>query len=255
MIQGNREIRHYVEGVHRFTFEAGYEVCRVECSSFYSRQVQNFCEGTKEVDFMLYHPGKRELWLIEVKDYRFDARPKVRELIDVLSRKVKDSLFLLRTAALCSPEEQALEGMPLREFARLSADAVTVRLAFLLELNTARLFPDGSMMANIKSLLLGEMRFIDENLVCAPITYPGRVGPWKTEPAQGEQSKRVESRMLKKEESRIWLEKSQNHSESRHSHSEHKGTESTPDMPVWKKRFHARLEGKNGNHSDHRRRR
>ena len=36
-----------------------------------------FCGGCKEMDFLLYHPERRDLWLVEVKDYRFDARPKV----------------------------------------------------------------------------------------------------------------------------------------------------------------------------------
>ena len=91
-----------VEGLHRFNFEAGYYVCRFECSPFYSHHAQNFCNSCKEMDFVLYHPGKKELWLIEVKDYRFNARPKVKELVEKLCRKVRDCLFLLRTAALCA---------------------------------------------------------------------------------------------------------------------------------------------------------
>ena len=71
-----------MEGLHRFNFEAGYYVCRFECSPFYSHHAQNFCNSCKEMDFVLYHPGKKELWLIEVKDYRFNARPKVRELVE-----------------------------------------------------------------------------------------------------------------------------------------------------------------------------
>ena len=100
-----------VEGLHRFNFEAGYYVCRFECSPFYSHHAQNFCNSCKEMDFVLYHPGKKELWLIEVKDYRFNARPKVRELVEKLCRKVRDCLFLLRTAALCAPEEEPAEGI------------------------------------------------------------------------------------------------------------------------------------------------
>lgn len=67
---------HYVEGVHRFWIDEGYVVCRIECSDYYARQAQNFCGGCKEMDFLLYHPERRDLWLVEVKDYRFDARPK-----------------------------------------------------------------------------------------------------------------------------------------------------------------------------------
>ena len=72
---------YYVEGVHRFWIDEGYVVCRIECSDYYARQAQNFCGGCKEMDFLLYHPERRDLWLVEVKDYRFDARPKVGELV------------------------------------------------------------------------------------------------------------------------------------------------------------------------------
>lgn len=247
MIDRPRQPVSYIEGVHRFVFEAGYEVCRIECSSFYSRQTQNFCGGTKEVDFMLYHPENRELWLIEVKDYRFDARPKVRELVNVLCRKVKDSLFLLRTAALCSPDEETLEGQSLGRFARLSCDAITVRLAFLLELNTGRLYPEGNMLLNIRNLLLGQMRFIDPNLVCAPITFPGRLGPWKTFPAGGEVSKRVLERRIKKETANRLRELPPLVPQS------DQPPAATPNLPQWKKRMQARLEGRKGNHSDRKR--
>ena len=71
-----------VEGEYRFHFAPGYLVCRSECSPFYSCHAQNFCNSCKEMDFMLYHPGKKELWLIEVKDYRFNARPKVQDLVE-----------------------------------------------------------------------------------------------------------------------------------------------------------------------------
>ena len=45
----------------------------------------------------------RDAWLIEVKDYRFDARPKVGELVCALSRKVRDTMFLLRAASVAAP--------------------------------------------------------------------------------------------------------------------------------------------------------
>jgi len=68
---------YYVEGVHRFWIDEGYVVCRIECSDYYARQAQNFCGGCKEMDFLLYHPERRDLWLVEVKDYRFDGEEKL----------------------------------------------------------------------------------------------------------------------------------------------------------------------------------
>lgn len=232
----------YIEGVHKFQFDPGYEVCRIECSGFYARQAQNFSGGSKEVDFMLYHPGKRELWLIEVKDYRFDARPKFKELTHILSRKVKDSLFLLRAGAVGSPEEIPLEGMSLREFARLSSEAITLRLAFLLELNGSHLFPEGAMFANMRNMLLGQMRFLDENLVCAPITFPSKIGPWKTSSSGGEVSLRVLDRREKHQKA---LERKEQEAKKEKVYQE-------DNLPLWKKRLILRQEGKKGNRSDRR---
>ncbi len=184
-----------VEGVHRFTFEPGYLVCRCECSPFYSHHAQNFCNSCKEMDFILYHPEKRELWLVEVKDYRFNARPKVRELVEKLCRKVRDSLFLLRTAALCAPEERPAEGISLRDMARMSLEAQTIRVCFTVELGRTGLFPPKSLLATIRDLLYRQICFIDPQMLCVPITESGSVAPWRISPAGEEHSARITRRM------------------------------------------------------------
>lgn len=193
-----------VEGVHRFNFEAGYLVCRCECSPFYSRHAQNFCNSCKEMDFILYHPGKKELWLIEVKDYRFNARPKVRELVEKLCRKVRDSLFLLRTAALAAPEEEPPEGVSLREIARQSLQAKHIRVAFTIELGNTGLFPPKALLSTIRDLLYRQICFIDPQMMCLPITESGGVGPWTITPAGDEHSARIQRRM---EEARLARER------------------------------------------------
>lgn len=189
-----------VEGVYRFQFDAGYLVCRSECSPFYSRHAQNFCNSCKEMDFMLYHPGKKELWLIEVKDYRFNARPKVQDLVEKLCRKVRDCLFLLRTAALCAPEEEPAEGISLREMARLSLQAKHIRIAFTIELGGSDFYPAKSLLAHIRDLLYRQIRFIDPQMICLPITESGGVGPWRIFPAGNEHSARIQKRI---EEARL----------------------------------------------------
>ncbi len=233
----------FVEGVHRFLIDPGYVVCRIECSQFYSRQAQNFCGSCKEMDFLLYHPDKKELWLVEVKDYRFDARPKVRELINALCRKVRDTLFLLKTASMCCPEETPLEGMSLRDFSRLCENAQTVRLAFLMEMGTDKLFPQGALLANIRSILVGHLKFIDPRLICAPITYPGRIGPWFVTSAHGDVSKRIEARQFRKKEHI----KGEIAGELRRAKKIEEGrVEQPPTLPLWKRRQLEREKGKKG---------
>ncbi len=196
-----------VEGVHRFTFEPGYLVCRCECSPFYSHHAQNFCNSCKEMDFILYHPEKKELWLVEVKDYRFNARPKVRDLVEKLCRKVRDSLFLLRTAALCAPGETPAEGISLRDIARLSLEAQTIRVAFTIELGRTGLFPPKSLLATIRDLLYRQICFIDPQMLCLPISESGGVAPWRISPAGDEHSARVTRRMAEVHRQRKLAEK------------------------------------------------
>ena len=246
------EGKGYVEGIHRFIFDPGYLVCRVECSPFYSKQTQNFCGGCKEMDFLLYHLEKKELWLIEVKDYRFDARPKSAALIEALCKKVRDTLFLLKTASIRAPHEIPLEGVSLREFSQFASKARTIRLGFLLELPTGKLFPMGTQMANIHSTLLRQMRFIDPELVCAPITHPLKVGPWKVVPAHGEESKRIQARHQKRDSDDDYASLKKP-SPVKHT-AENKHEEATP-IPLWKKRWEARMKGEVGNHYSRRKKR
>lgn len=243
-----------VEGVHRFNFEAGYYVCRFECSPFYSHHAQNFCNSCKEMDFVLYHPGKKELWLIEVKDYRFNARPKVRDLVEKLCRKVRDCLFLLRTAALCAPEERPAEGISLREMARMSMQAKHIRIAFAIELGRTGLFPPKSLLATIRDLLYREIRFIDPEMICLPITESGGSGPWTVTPAGKDHSARIqqrleEARLSREKEARLAQEKAR-HEEKLARKRHRRARKST--LPLWKQRAQERQEGKTGSHADRR---
>lgn len=243
-----------VEGVHRFNFEPGYYVCRCECSAFYSREAQNYCTGCKEMDFLLYHPGKKDLWLVEVKDYRFNARPKVRELVEKLCRKVRDCLFLLRTAAVCAPEETPAEGISLRDFARMSMQARRIRVAFTIELGRTGLFPPKSLLATIRDLLYRHIRFIDPDMLCLPITESGGAGPWTITSAGNTHSARVEARIR---EAQLARQKEEKLARERAAHAaktarvkQQKSRKSS--IPLWKQRAMEREAGKTGTHADRR---
>lgn len=240
-----------VEGVYRFQFDAGYLVCRSECSPFYSRHAQNFCNSCKEMDFMLYHPGKKELWLIEVKDYRFNARPKVQDLVEKLCRKVRDCLFLLRTAALCAPEEEPAEGISLREMARLSLQAKHIRIAFTIELGGSAFYPAKSLLAHIRDLLYRQIRFIDPQMICLPITESGGIGPWRIFPAGNEHSTRIKKRI---EEAQLACERKRRQAVAERKQTRRKNHK-TASIPLWKLRALERESGAcNAHRSRHRNR-
>lgn len=180
----------YIEGQYRFTFEEGYEICRVECSDYYKQNMQNFCRGCKEMDFILYHPHKKELWLVEVKDFRFNARPRVKELSEALCCKLRDTLFLLKTAAIKAPHEFPEEGISLRRMARLCENAHRIRVAYTIELGHKGIHPPLHLLVSIKDLVYRHVRKIDSRMLCLPITRSGGVGPWRISRAQGQLSAR-----------------------------------------------------------------
>lgn len=203
---------------------------------------------------MLYHPGKKELWLIEVKDYRFNARPKVRDLVEKLCRKVRDCLFLLRAAALCAPEEEPAEGISLRDIARMSLQAKHIRVAFTIELARTGLFPPKSLLATIKDLLYRQIRFIDPDMVCLPITESGTDPrcPWTITSAGCEHSSRIQKRM---EEARLAREKEQKIAEEQARAAERrerkrKAKARKTTLPLWKQRALEREAGQTGTHVD-----
>jgi len=243
-----------VEGLHRFNFEAGYYVCRFECSPFYSHYAQNFCNSCKEMDFVLYHPGKKELWLIEVKDYRFNARPKVQDLVGKLCRKVRDCLFLLRTAALCAPEETPAEGISLREMAKMSLQARRIRLAFTIELGNIGLYPPKNLLSTIRDLLYRQVRFIDPQMVCLPITESGGVCPWTITPAGNDHSARIQKRLeealqaKEREHARKIEQEQARHRAKQEAQRRKKARKSH--LPLWKQRAMEREEGLTGTHAD-----
>ena len=107
------------------------------------------------------------------------------------------------------------------------------------------------------------MRFLDAELVCAPITYPRRIGPWRVTSAHGEVSKRVEIRRARKlaeiqeqrrrerltaQEEGAWQEKSREDAGSHAAPAEER-------MPQWKRRLRQRMNGESANHEGRRRKR
>lgn len=198
------------------------------------------------MDFMLYHPGKKELWLIEVKDYRFNARPKVQDLVEKLCRKVRDCLFLLRTAAICAPEEEPAEGISLREMAQLSLQAKHIRIAFVIELGSIGLYPPKSLLVHIRDLLYRQIRFIDPSMICLPITESGGVGPWTISSAGNEHSARIRHRM---EQARLLHEKKlqDERRRNREKRREQKQKKKEGALPLWKQRALNRAAGERGN--------
>ncbi len=88
------------EGSICYTFPDHCVVFQPEESTFYSKHWQSFSqepgsEGNAEIDFVVFDPADKRLWLIEAKDYRLHARTKPSEIGQEFARKCRDTLSLL----------------------------------------------------------------------------------------------------------------------------------------------------------------
>ena len=153
-----------------------------------------------------------------------------------------------------------VEGISLKEFAVLASGAKTLHLAFLLEMGMGGVWSDGGVLANVKNMLVTSMRFLDADLICAPITYPYRIGPWRVTSAQGEVSKRVEIRRARKlEEIQAQRRRERQKALEEQSHwgkvREVGAARVEEKIPQWKQRLRQRLNGETANHEGRRRKR
>jgi len=95
------------EGSISYIFPDHWIVFRPENSTFYSKHWQSFSqkpgsEGNAEIDFVVFDPADKRLWLIEAKDYRIHARTKPSEIGQEFAHKCRDTLSLLGALQISS---------------------------------------------------------------------------------------------------------------------------------------------------------
>jgi len=165
------------EGRIRFEFPAAWQVCRPEKTSYHKRHFQSFAGGCKEMDFVLFEPSSRTLWLLEVKDYRTAPRTKPMALSDEVAQKSRDVMALLLAGA--ASDDEANQGVG--AFVRGAGLPISIRVALHLELppQRSKLFPGVKNAADQQMLLRRKVRCLDcHALVCS--TTSGSV-PWASQ--------------------------------------------------------------------------
>lgn len=162
------------EGRIRFEFPEAWQVCRPEKTSYHKRHFQNFAGGCKEMDFVLFEPANRTLWLLEVKDYSTNPRTKPMELSDEVAEKSRDVLALLLSGAGC--DNDANQGVG--AFIRSAGLPMSIRVALHLELprQQSKLFPGVKNAADQQMLLRKKVRCLDCHALVSSTTT-GSV-PW-----------------------------------------------------------------------------
>ncbi len=170
--------QRFREGQIAFDFPNGWLIARPGASAYYSKHFQNFAPhdaGNKETDFLAWDPDEKQLWLMEVKDYRVHARQKGQHLADEVVLKARDSLALLRAAQAQDRNQPDL----IRDFASKSAKATSIRIVLhcALPKRPSKLFPVIKDAANLQAKLRERVRAVDPHALVTG-TGPGGIVPW-----------------------------------------------------------------------------
>ena len=162
------------EGKLACMFPDKWNVTKYDDWEFYKNQFVNSCYGNKAVDFLAYNPHARELWLIELKDYRQFRRTKDDKLSlwEEIAIKARDSLAGLFAAKVAIAHPQ-------QSYAALTLNAKRLRIVLHLEQprTHSKLFPRVYDPADIQQKLKQTLKPIDAHPKVIDLNDMGNV-PW-----------------------------------------------------------------------------
>lgn len=149
----------YQEDRIRFEFPDAWKVLRPEKASYYTRHFQNFAGGCKEMDFILFEPANRVLWLLEVKDYTTNRRLKAQCVFEEIAEKVRDSLALLLAGSV--RDDPSNGGV--RSFMDFCAIPNDIKIVLHLEQPSkpSKMFPGVKIDADATQKLRAKVRAVD----------------------------------------------------------------------------------------------
>jgi hypothetical protein len=134
-------------------------VLRPEKASYYKRHFQSFAGGCKEMDFILFEPVNRVLWLLEVKDYTTDRRVKAQCVFEEIAEKVHDSLALLLAGSVRDDPSHC----GVRSFMDVCAIPNEIKVVLHLEQPSkpSKMFPGVKIDADATQKLRAKVRAVD----------------------------------------------------------------------------------------------
>lgn len=161
------------EGALEFHFATNSQASKYDDWAHYRNQFQPVAGGCKAIDIICVEDDVS--WLIEVKDYRKNARTKGIEIADEVAVKVRDSLAGLASAAKNANELHE------RKLARQAVRNNSWRVVLHLEQRTKphRLWPRPINAATLlQKFRTKKLKAIDPHpIICDRNTCNGRV-PW-----------------------------------------------------------------------------
>ncbi len=155
-----------------FVFPVGSQAWKYDEWAFYRSQFATMRRGIKAVDLLVAGPDSTA-WLVEVKDYRVNARTKPSDLSAELQQKVFDTLAALLPASINAndaAEKQAASKI-------LAARKLRVVLHLEQPAKRSRLRPDAISPVSICQQLRRLLKPIDAHPVVASHDAMNQV-PW-----------------------------------------------------------------------------
>jgi hypothetical protein len=164
------------EGLLSFYFPDDWLVTKYDDWSFYKNQFKDCCLGCKAIDFLAIDPAKKDLWLIEVKDYRNHRRLKDENLWEEIALKVLHTLSGIVAVRMNVSDE-------MNEFAKECLKSTQLKVVFHLEQSqkSSKLFPRAYDPANVKEKLRQLIKPIHAHPKVTEIGNMCSV-PWNVEP-------------------------------------------------------------------------
>jgi hypothetical protein len=131
-----------------FDFPDNWLVTKYDDWSFYKNQFKDCCRGCKAIDFLAIDPVNKELWLIEVKDYRNHRREKSENICEEFALKVLHTLSGIVAVRMNASDEK-------NEFTKECFHCNQLKVVFHLEQPTksSKLFPRAYDPADVKEKL------------------------------------------------------------------------------------------------------
>jgi len=151
-----------------FAFPSDWQAEQYDAKESFYRQKFESLADSKAVDIVAINPKGKELWLIEVKDFRAFPRKDTQDIIGVVVQKVRDTLAGILVAAFNG-----------NDFYKIAIKQERIRVVFHLEQpeKPSKLYPQIIKWANRRIELKKRIRVIDPHAKLCNMEMNNN--PWK----------------------------------------------------------------------------
>jgi hypothetical protein len=159
----------------RFEFAEGFTVIQYDTTTWYRKHF-NKCAQSAAVDFLVVDSGNTVGWLIEVKDFTTKPPEPHKDLLDTVTRKVRDTLAGVLAGAVGANVDEEVA------FFKRILRARKLRVVFHCERPThpSRLHARSPDPADLTQKLRQSLNAVDGRVVVTDCASSHRDFPWST---------------------------------------------------------------------------